>query len=143
MVSIPIFDLPKVDEGHELQRRQIRHWMAFFMAYHMLKIYLFQPAFMLSTNEASGQTHTTHLDKPTIAVGENAMSCISPKHIYLRTRFTAPINQALVELPLLCYAMRPRTDGRRPRTDGLRPRTDGRRPRTDGRRPASDGRTPA
>ena len=34
---IRIFDLQKVGHGHEQQRRQMRRWMTFFVAYKMVK----------------------------------------------------------------------------------------------------------
>ena len=49
-------------------------------------------------NFSNNKTQHTHSNKPTIAIGENAMRCISPKNIYKATRFTANVNQALVEL---------------------------------------------
>ena len=78
MVLIRFFDLPKIGYGHELQRRRIRRWMAFCVAWKMVKkmAHLSKTLFVLSTNKA--YTHR-HMDEPTIAIGDNGTRCISPK----------------------------------------------------------------
>ena len=83
MVLFPIFDLQKVDQGHELKRRRMSRWIAFcgLKDGEKLWIYLEPLSTGPPTRHTHGHTHTrTHTHTPTIAIGENATRCILPKN---------------------------------------------------------------
>ena len=57
MVSLKIFELQKVGQGHELQGHLMRRWMAFYVLQVGEQISdLSQTVVMSSTNEAYGRT---------------------------------------------------------------------------------------
>ena len=84
-----MFDLQKAGRGHELRRRRIRRWMAYKIVIK-LRIYLKPFSCGPPTRRTHTRTHThihTHIHESTIAIGENATTCISLKNAFSQWRF--------------------------------------------------------
>ena len=58
MVSIEIFDLQKVGQCHEIQRRRMRHWIAFYGLQHAEKHERFISSRFPLVHQCDRRSHT-------------------------------------------------------------------------------------
>ena len=86
MVSIRIFDLQKLGQGHELQHCIIHCWMPFHGLQDDGKNDRLISSHFPLVHQWDIRTHTwTRTHTPMIAIGGNAVHCISPKNCMVGT----------------------------------------------------------